>query len=73
MAHDIGSELCLADADGGRVRATDIFPGPTGSRPAFVGRTDPAVYIAADDGYHGMELWQLKAKSPVIFRDGFEP
>lgn len=70
---DAGLELCFADADGSRVRVTDTYPGPDGSRPAFVGRTDSAVYIAADDGYHGMELWQLKAASPMIFRDGFEP
>lgn len=70
---DVGWELCFADADGSRVRVTDIYPGPDGSRPAFVGRTDTAVYVAADDGYHGMELWQLKAAPPVIFRNGFEP
>lgn len=70
---DIGAELCFADADGSRVRATDIHPGPDGSQVAFVGRTDSAVYVAADDGYHGMELWQLKAAPPLIFRDGFEP
>lgn len=70
---DIGIELCFADADGSRIRASDIFPGPTGSRPSYVGRTDSAVYVAADDGYHGLELWQIKGVSPVIFRDGFEP
>jgi len=38
----------------------------------FVGRTESAVYVGADDGYHGRELWQVKAAPQPIFSDGFE-
>lgn len=70
---ETGSELCAIDSDGGNPRLIlDIQPGPESSRPSLVGSTSEATYYAADDGYHGFELWQVKARAERIFRDGFQ-
>jgi ELWxxDGT repeat protein len=68
-----GPELCAIDADGGNLRlAADIFPGPNGSLPQFIGRTGDALYFSADDGVHGGELWRVSRPMDALFADGFD-
>lgn len=68
-----GQELCAIDADGSNLRVVaDIFPGPVGSMPEFVGRTSDALYFSADDGAHGSELWRLARLTDALFADGFD-
>lgn len=49
--------------------AADIDPGPTGSAPdeptAFAGR----LFLGADDGTHGDELWQVGADGASLVVD----
>ncbi|HWU53332.1 MAG TPA: hypothetical protein VN153_11010 [Tahibacter sp.] len=68
-----GTEFCAIDADGGNPRLVrEIFPGPTGSIPQFLGVTRNAVYITADDGYNGRELWRVTTHGGAIFAEDFE-
>ncbi len=68
-----GGEICAIDADGGDVRLVrDVFPGPDSSLMRPLGSTAVAAYFAADDGYHGMELWRVQGRGDVLFVDGFD-
>jgi ELWxxDGT repeat protein len=69
-APDIGEELCETDGTASGTRLIrDIFPGPLGSRLA-VATANGRIYLSADDGHHGMELWTLDGDP--IFADGFD-
>jgi ELWxxDGT repeat protein len=68
-----GSELCAIAKDGsGAHLIMDILPGPNSSGATLIGSTADAAYYAADDGYRGNELWQLRSRSDRLFRDGFQ-
>lgn len=68
-----GGEICAVDADGGDVRLVrDVFPGPDSSLMRPLGSSVAAAYFAADDGYHGMELWRVQGRSDLLFADAFE-
>jgi ELWxxDGT repeat protein len=68
-----GAEPCVISRQGGNARLVrDIRPGPDGSSARLIGATDNALYYAADDGYHGAELWQIKAWPDLLFDDGFQ-
>lgn len=70
---DAGWESCLIGVDGANPRlALDRFPGPGDSLPALLGRTTNAVYLIADDGYHGREPWVVRARGDRVFADGFD-
>lgn len=36
----------------------DIYPGATGSSPAWLTNVSGTLYFSADDGIHGNELWK---------------
>ncbi|MEO8672765.1 MAG: hypothetical protein ABI411_15715 [Tahibacter sp.] len=68
-----GLELCATDAVTQTSRfLRDVYPGVNGSSPRFLARTSNASYFTADDGHHGLELWQLKVASDSIFQSGFQ-
>jgi ELWxxDGT repeat protein len=68
-----GGEICAVDADGDDVRLVrDIFPGADSSLMRPLGSTASAAYFAADDGYHGMELWRVQGRGDALFANGFE-
>jgi ELWxxDGT repeat protein len=46
----------------------EIWPGPEGSLPSFRA-TEDELYIAADDGVHGRELWHIEDGQPALLID----
>jgi ELWxxDGT repeat protein len=68
-----GTELCIASADGLRIRLlSDTYPGAASSRPILLGSTQRAAYVLANDGAHGAEIWRVAVADEAIFGSGFE-
>ena len=54
-----GVELWWTDGTEEGTMMADLFPGPTGSEPVNFSRVGAWVYLTADDGVHGREVWAL--------------
>ena len=66
-----GIELWKSDGtDAGTALLVDLFPGPDGSNPSFLGGREH-LYFRADDGVHGSELWKTDgtAEGTVLVKD----
>lgn len=68
-----GLELCASDPSGATVvPLPDIAAGPADTFVNLLGQTPGALYIGADDGIHGHELWRLRVLTDAIFASGFQ-
>jgi ELWxxDGT repeat protein len=68
-----GSETCVVDAAGtGMHSVIDISPGTRGSFPGEPAVMADALYLRADDGRHGSELWRISRTGDALFADGFD-
>jgi ELWxxDGT repeat protein len=68
-----GRELCATDPSGSTVVALpDIASGAADADVALLGQTAGSLFLGADDGIHGRELWRLRLLSDAIFSDGFQ-
>lgn len=68
-----GIELCVFAADGsGLQQVVEIAPGELSSSPRFLAQTSDALYLGANDGVHGVELWRVVKQPDLLFADGFE-
>jgi ELWxxDGT repeat protein len=55
----VGPELWASDGTAaGTVGLAEIFPGPQGSFPVFLGKAGGNLFFAATDPTHGRELWK---------------
>lgn len=55
---ETGEELWFSDGTvAGTFLLGDLWPGPAGSRPTFLGSFGSRVFFQASDGVHGTELW----------------
>ncbi|WP_239015187.1 HYR domain-containing protein [Archangium violaceum] len=64
-ASDARGGLALWVSDGtetGTRMVGDIAPGARSSNPWIISRSGDAVFVGADDGIHGFELWRLSVR-----------
>lgn len=68
-----GTELCMTDATGSAVSTLpEIFPGNGSANPVFLGQVGQRIFLGANDGRHGRELWLAKIVGDTIFADHFD-
>lgn len=69
-AVDYGAEVWRSDGSTtGTFRVSDIFPGSGSSNPAELIVLNGAVYLSADDGVSGRELWRVGDTGVVRVKD----
>src|SRR6185369_17161204 len=67
-----GPELWVSDGTvAGTIGLAEIYPGPQGSGPIFLGKAGGNLFFSATDPTHGRELWKTDgtAAGTVLVKD----